>query len=166
MYLPLEVADSCSHHIVRVPPQAAVVLNSKDKVGLYKCLILVPVSNVYASICLCVSLQFLYIFTFCLQAPYIIYVEVVEVDHLEASLVQPKLSHSLRHTRSEENLLHSPAASTCSSTLDLTAPSAAPTVPTSGLGSSSSIPSSLSSPHITTGTYHTDLDIGPDYEGH
>lgn len=115
VYLPLEVADNCSHHIVRVPPQAAVVLNSKDK------------------------------------APYIIYVEVVEVDHLEASLVQPKLSHSLRHTRSEENLLHSPAASTSSSTLDLTAPSAAPTVPTSGLGSSSSIPSSLSSPHITTG---------------
>ncbi|XP_018009987.1 phosphatidylinositol 4-kinase beta [Hyalella azteca] len=111
VYLPLGVTDR-PHHIVRVPPQAAVVLNSKDK------------------------------------APYIIYVEVVEVEHLEASPVQAKLSHSLRHTRSEENLLLSPAASNSSSTLDLTTPSA--TIPTSGLGSSSSIPSSLSSPHVMT----------------
>ncbi|KAF2361498.1 Phosphatidylinositol 3-/4-kinase catalytic domain [Trinorchestia longiramus] len=110
VYLPLGVTDQ-PHHIVRVPPQAAVVLNSKDK------------------------------------APYIIYVEVVAVDLLEASPVQSKLSHSLRHTRSEENLLLSPAASNSSSTLDLTTPSA--TIPTSGLGSSSSIPSSLSSPHVT-----------------
>ena len=91
-----------------------------------------------------------------LQAPYIIYVEVVEVEHLEASPVQPKLTHTLRHTRSEENLLHSPVASNSSSTLDLTNPSgssatASATIPTSGLGSSSSIPSSLSSPHITSG---------------
>uniref|UniRef100_A0A6A7FW27 Phosphatidylinositol 4-kinase beta n=1 Tax=Hirondellea gigas TaxID=1518452 RepID=A0A6A7FW27_9CRUS len=116
VYLPLGIADM-PHHIVRIPPQAAVVLNSKDR------------------------------------APYIIYVEVVEVEHLDASPVQPKLSHSLRHTRSEENLLHSPAVSNSSSTLDLTTPSAtaSATIPSSGLSSSSSIPSSLSSPHITSG---------------
>ena len=31
VYLPLSAIDS-PHHIVRIPPQAAVVLNSKDKV--------------------------------------------------------------------------------------------------------------------------------------
>ncbi|KAK4315336.1 hypothetical protein Pmani_013427 [Petrolisthes manimaculis] len=114
VYLPLCATDS-PHHVVRIPPQAAVVLNSKDK------------------------------------APYIIYVEVLEVEDLNTAPVQIKLAHSLRHTRSEENLLNSPA-STSSSQLDLTAtPTTTTTATTSGLGSTSSIPSSLSSPHLTSG---------------
>ncbi|KAJ8674281.1 hypothetical protein QAD02_005543 [Eretmocerus hayati] len=56
------------HHVVRVPPQYAAVLNSKDK------------------------------------APYIIYVEVLEVDDLHTSPVPTKIMSSLRHTKSEENL--------------------------------------------------------------
>ncbi|XP_063613901.1 phosphatidylinositol 4-kinase beta-like isoform X1 [Penaeus indicus] len=114
VYLPL-CAREMPHHIVRIPPQAAVVLNSKDK------------------------------------APYIIYVEVLEVDNLDTASVQAKLTHSLRHTRSEENLVDSPA-STSSSQLDLTTtPTTTATVTTSGLGSTSSIPSSLSSPHLNSG---------------
>ncbi|KAG7162169.1 phosphatidylinositol 4-kinase beta-like [Homarus americanus] len=114
VYLPL-CATEMSHHVVRIPPQAAVVLNSKDK------------------------------------APYIIYVEVLEVENLVTAPVQAKLTHSLRHTRSEENLVDSPA-STSSSQLDLTAtPTTTATATTSGLGSTSSIPSSLSSPHLTSG---------------
>lgn len=114
VYLPL-CATEMPHHVVRIPPQAAVVLNSKDK------------------------------------APYIIYVEVLEVDNLDTAPVQIKLTHSLRHTRSEENLVDSPA-STSSSQLDLTAtPTTTATATTSGLGSTSSIPSSLSSPHLTSG---------------
>lgn len=114
VYLPL-CATEMHHHVVRIPPQAAVVLNSKDK------------------------------------APYIIYVEVLEVDNLDTAPVQAKLTHSLRHTRSEENLVDSPA-STSSSQLDLTAtPTTTATATTSGLGSTSSIPSSLSSPHLTSG---------------
>lgn len=114
VYLPL-CATEMPHHVVRIPPQAAVVLNSKDK------------------------------------APYIIYVEVLEVDNLDTAPVQMKLTHSLRHTRSEENLADSPA-STSSSQLDLTTtPTTTATATTSGLGSTSSIPSSLSSPHLTSG---------------
>ncbi|CAG0925143.1 unnamed protein product, partial [Notodromas monacha] len=63
------------HYIVRIPPQAAVVLNSKDK------------------------------------APYLVYVECVDVDNVETSLVPPKMSTAssssasrLRQVRSEENL--------------------------------------------------------------
>ncbi|KAG8248820.1 Phosphatidylinositol 4-kinase beta [Homalodisca vitripennis] len=59
------------HHIVRIPPQAAAVLNSKDK------------------------------------APYIIYVEVVEVEDIQSSPVVARAMNSLRHTRSEENLISS-----------------------------------------------------------
>ncbi|MCL4128231.1 UNVERIFIED_CONTAM: hypothetical protein GTU68_061528, partial [Idotea baltica] len=114
VYLPL-VATETPHHIVRIPPQAAVVLNSKDK------------------------------------APYIIYVEVLEVEDIETSSLQAKLTHTLRHTRSEENLMDSPA-STSSSQLDLTSGLAGHTnTSTSGLGSSSSIPSSVSSPHLVSG---------------
>ncbi|KAK8739035.1 hypothetical protein OTU49_003802 [Cherax quadricarinatus] len=121
VYLPL-CATEMPHHVVRIPPQAAVVLNSKDK------------------------------------APYIIYVEVLEVDKLDTAPLQVKLTHSLRHTRSEENLVDSPA-STSSSQLDLTATPTTTTTATtsglgsttSGLGSTSSIPSSLSSPHLTSG---------------
>ncbi|XP_066953270.1 phosphatidylinositol 4-kinase beta isoform X1 [Macrobrachium rosenbergii] len=114
VYLPL-CATEMPHHVVRIPPQAAVVLNSKDK------------------------------------APYIIYVEVLEVDNVDTAPVQAKLTHSLRHTRSEENLADSPA-STSSSQLDLTTtPTTTATATTSGLGSTSSIPSSLSSPHLTSG---------------
>lgn len=38
------------------------------------------------------------------KAPYIIYIEVVEVDDLHTSFVTPKIMPTLRHTRSEENL--------------------------------------------------------------
>ncbi|EEZ97712.1 phosphatidylinositol 4-kinase beta isoform X2 [Tribolium castaneum] len=38
------------------------------------------------------------------KAPYIIYVEVVEVDDLHTSIVTPKIWPTLRHTKSEENL--------------------------------------------------------------
>ncbi|KAJ1522314.1 hypothetical protein ONE63_002611 [Megalurothrips usitatus] len=64
----LPIHANIPHHIVRIPPQAAAVLNSKDK------------------------------------APYIIYVEVVEVEDLHTSPVPPKAMSSLRHTRSEENI--------------------------------------------------------------
>lgn len=67
VWLPLH--SSVPHHIVRVPPQYAAVLNSKDK------------------------------------APYIIYVEVLEVEDLYTSPVPTKImGSSLRHTKSEENL--------------------------------------------------------------
>lgn len=124
VYLPL-CATEQHHHVVRIPPQAAVVLNSKDK------------------------------------APYIIYVEVLEVENLDTAAVQSKLAHSLRHTRSEENLINNSPASTSSSQLDLTATTPITTTTTttsSGLGSTSSIPSSLSSPHLTTSGYMDESD--------
>lgn len=64
----LPVHSHHPHHIVRIPPQAAAVLNSKDK------------------------------------APYIMYVEVVEVEDMETSPVVFRAVNSLRPTRSEENL--------------------------------------------------------------
>lgn len=39
-----------------------------------------------------------------LQTPYIIYVEVLEVEDLYSSSVPAKIMSSLRHTKSEENL--------------------------------------------------------------
>lgn len=66
VWLPLD--STTPHHIVRIPPQVAAVLNSKDK------------------------------------APYIIYMEVVEVDDLYSSPITPKIMPTLRHTKSEENL--------------------------------------------------------------
>ncbi|KAL3280141.1 hypothetical protein HHI36_017642 [Cryptolaemus montrouzieri] len=66
VWLPLN--SETPHHVVRIPPQVAAVLNSKDK------------------------------------APYIIYVEVVEVDDIYSSPVTPKVMPTLRHTKSEENL--------------------------------------------------------------
>ncbi|KAK0181992.1 hypothetical protein PV327_000167 [Microctonus hyperodae] len=67
VWLPLH--STIPHHIVRVSPQYAAVLNSKDK------------------------------------APYIIYVEVLEVEDLYTSPVPTKImGSSLRHTKSEENL--------------------------------------------------------------
>ncbi|XP_033224308.1 phosphatidylinositol 4-kinase beta [Belonocnema kinseyi] len=67
VWLPLH--STVPHHIVRVPPQYAAVLNSKDK------------------------------------APYIVYVEVLEVEDLYTSPVPTKImGSSLRHTKSEENL--------------------------------------------------------------
>ncbi|XP_043274249.1 phosphatidylinositol 4-kinase beta isoform X2 [Venturia canescens] len=67
VWLPLH--STVPHHIVRVPPQYAAVLNSKDK------------------------------------APYIMYVEVLEVEDLYTSPVPTKImGSSLRHTKSEENL--------------------------------------------------------------
>ncbi|XP_022254569.1 phosphatidylinositol 4-kinase beta-like [Limulus polyphemus] len=68
VWLPIH-SSSLSHLVVRVPPQAAVVLNSKDK------------------------------------APYIIYVEVTEVENMETSPIPSKFVNTLRQTRSEENLL-------------------------------------------------------------
>lgn len=44
--------------------------------------------------------------TFFSQAPYIIYVEVVEVDDIYSSPVPTKIMPTLRHTKSEENLGH------------------------------------------------------------
>lgn len=38
------------------------------------------------------------------KTPYIVYVEVVEVEDLHASPVTPKIMPTLRHTKSEENL--------------------------------------------------------------
>lgn len=71
VWLPIHVESP--HLVVRIPPESAVVLNSKDK------------------------------------APYLIYVEVLEVEQTETCSVPPKISStaaaSLRHTRSEENLL-------------------------------------------------------------
>ncbi|CAG2110364.1 unnamed protein product [Medioppia subpectinata] len=57
------------HMIVRVPPQAAVLLNSKDK------------------------------------APYLICVEVIEVDDINATPIPTKQIQSLRQTKSVENLI-------------------------------------------------------------
>nr|XP_023015860.1 phosphatidylinositol 4-kinase beta isoform X3 [Leptinotarsa decemlineata] len=68
VWLPLHSQNP--HFIVRIPPQVAAVLNSKDK------------------------------------APYIIYLEAVEVDDIESSPVPMKVMPTLRHTKSEENLKH------------------------------------------------------------
>ncbi|KAL1505880.1 hypothetical protein ABEB36_005335 [Hypothenemus hampei] len=68
VWLPLNTESP--HFVVRIPPQVAAVLNSKDK------------------------------------APYIIYVEVVEVEDLYTSSVPNKIMSTLRHTKSEENLKH------------------------------------------------------------
>lgn len=59
-------------------------------------------------------------FTFSLQAPYILYVEVVEVEDLATSPVVSKSMNTLRHTKSEENLA---AALTSYSHLELDAES-------------------------------------------
>ncbi|XP_076307960.1 phosphatidylinositol 4-kinase beta-like isoform X2 [Tachypleus tridentatus] len=69
VWLPIHYSNF-PHLVVRVPPQAAVVLNSKDK------------------------------------APYIIYVEVVEVEDMEKSPIPSKIGNTLRQTRSEDNLLN------------------------------------------------------------
>lgn len=68
VWLPLHTESP--HFVVRIPPQVAAVLNSKDK------------------------------------APYIIYVEVVEVEDIYTSSVPSKIMSTLRHTKSEENLKH------------------------------------------------------------
>ncbi|GFR11369.1 phosphatidylinositol 4-kinase beta [Trichonephila clavata] len=67
VWLPIH-SETVKHLILRIPPQASVVLNSKDK------------------------------------APYLIYVEVIEVDDIHGSPVPPKMINALRQTRSEENL--------------------------------------------------------------
>ncbi|KFM69447.1 Phosphatidylinositol 4-kinase beta, partial [Stegodyphus mimosarum] len=67
VWLPIH-SDTMKHLILRIPPQASVVLNSKDK------------------------------------APYLIYVEVIEVDDIHGAAVPPKMINALRQTRSEENL--------------------------------------------------------------
>ncbi|XP_054719481.1 phosphatidylinositol 4-kinase beta-like isoform X2 [Uloborus diversus] len=67
VWLPIH-SKTTRHLILRIPPQASVVLNSKDK------------------------------------APYLIYVEIIEVDDIHGSVVPPKMINALRQTRSEENL--------------------------------------------------------------
>lgn len=67
VWLPIH-SETMKHLILRIPPQASVVLNSKDK------------------------------------APYLIYVEVIEVDDVQGSPIPPKMINALRQTRSEENL--------------------------------------------------------------
>ena len=61
-------SEETPHLVVRIPPQAASVLNSKDK------------------------------------APYIIYVEVIEVYDAATSPVPEKIVNSLRHVKSEEQI--------------------------------------------------------------
>ena len=90
-FTPHYLADPTHHHVVRVPPQAATVLNSKDK------------------------------------APYIIYVECVDVADVSTSPLVPKsLSNgqnqgqspsptSLRHVKSEERLNDNASSSSNSS---------------------------------------------------
>lgn len=92
VWLPLH--STVPHHIVRVPPQYAAVLNSKDKVDIFHSYTRI---NIYY-----ISLH-LQVLRF--QAPYIIYVEVLEVEDLYTSPVPTKImGSSLRHTKSEENL--------------------------------------------------------------
>ena len=89
VWLPIHNASEGEpdHHIVRVPPQAATVLNSKDK------------------------------------APYIIYVECIEVPDVSTSPLVPKSlastnptpNPSLRHVKSEERLNDQMASSSSSS---------------------------------------------------
>ena len=40
-----------------------------------------------------------------MQAPYILYVEVLEVEDIHTSPVPAKIMNTLRHTKSEENLV-------------------------------------------------------------
>ncbi|XP_046630632.1 phosphatidylinositol 4-kinase beta-like [Daphnia pulicaria] len=72
VWLPIHATDA-PHLVVRIPPESAVVLNSKDK------------------------------------APYLLYVEVLLVEQTQTCSIPAKISAtaaaSLRHTRSEENLL-------------------------------------------------------------
>ncbi|PSN39507.1 Phosphatidylinositol 4-kinase beta [Blattella germanica] len=77
----LPIRSEIPHHIVRIPPQASAVLNSKDK------------------------------------APYIIYVEVLEVEDIHTSPVPAKIMNTLRHTKSEENLAAEGAAQAESASL-------------------------------------------------
>ncbi|XP_066993057.1 phosphatidylinositol 4-kinase beta isoform X2 [Anabrus simplex] len=77
----LPIHSQIPHHIVRIPPQASAVLNSKDK------------------------------------APYIIYVEVLEVEDIHTSPVPAKIMNTLRHTKSEENLAAEAAAQAESTSL-------------------------------------------------
>lgn len=72
VWLPLH--SNIPHHVVRIPPQASAVLNSKDR------------------------------------APYIIYVEVLQVDDIYDSPVPPKMMNALRHIKSEENLINEPSS--------------------------------------------------------
>lgn len=91
VWLPLH--SSIPHHIVRVPPQYAAVLNSKDK------------------------------------APYIIYVEVLEVEDIYTSPVQTKIvGCSLRHTKSEENLTGGEQSTVIDSS-DISTPEMQPNMP-------------------------------------
>ncbi len=68
IWLPIHIPE-VPHYVVRIPPQAASVLNSKDK------------------------------------APYIIYVEVIDVFDIATSPTPEKIINTLRHVKSEEQLL-------------------------------------------------------------
>ncbi|VDP17705.1 unnamed protein product [Soboliphyme baturini] len=69
VWLPV-YSDRCMHHVVRIPPNAGVVLNSKDK------------------------------------APYLLCVEVLEVDDINNVVVPPKSSEmsALLHSKSFDNI--------------------------------------------------------------
>ena len=116
VWLPISPQDSdCNkpqHHVVRIPPQAATVLNSKDKGRNLKHLM-----NVGYFICENIII-------FRIPAPYIIYVECIDVTDVSTSPLVPKslgasinLNHvqsmqqmnghhssPLRHVKSEERL--------------------------------------------------------------
>ena len=97
-WLPIH-SDSVAHHVVRIPPQAATVLNSKDR------------------------------------APYIIYVECIEVKDVATCPVPLKIVSSLRHVKSEERIADdTPSTSSSSPAAAVAAPPPASSV----LGSSMS----------------------------
>lgn len=96
VWLPTAAFD---HHVVRVPHTQAVVLNSKDKVGgrhthtHTQC----RMDDAPTQTCKQSPLP--------RQAPYLIYVEVLECEDFETSNVPVRISETrIRSTRSVENL--------------------------------------------------------------
>ena len=80
------------HHVVRIAYTESTVLNSRDRVRIS-----FPTLSLKTSLSLS------------LQAPYIVYIEVVLCDNVFASPLPTKqLDSKLRSTRSEENLTHHP----------------------------------------------------------
>lgn len=95
------------------------------------------------------------------KTPYIIYVEVVEVNDIYTSPVIPKLMPSLRHTKSEEHLDSNLTSSLQPQTPPLLSSAAAPSA-------SAAATATNTLPHITTTemndnpmlkTSHTNLDV-------
>lgn len=89
VWLPLHQTP---HYILRIPPQTAAVLNSKDKVFIF----------IYF-LCMLFIYHILLIIMF--QTPYLLYVEILEVVEaapLPARIIQQPAP--MRHARSEETL--------------------------------------------------------------